>query len=46
MQKPLALGKAALVGELAVLCRPQSATAGMNPGRRLCRVLSAPEKRR
>ena len=39
-------GKAVLVGELAVPCDLQPATAGMNPGPRTCGVLSALDKQR
>ena len=38
--------KAALVGELAVPCDQQPATAGMNPGPRRQDVPSAPYKQR
>jgi len=37
-------GKVALVGELAVPCDLQSATAGMNSYIRTCNVLSALDK--
>jgi len=42
----LCRGEIALVGELAVPCNLQSATAGMNSSSRTCDVLSASDKQR
>ena len=42
----IAYRKAALVGEIAVPCNLQPATAGMNSGSRTCDVSSAPDKQR
>ena len=42
----LCRGEIALVGEIAVPCNLQPATAGMNPGPRTFNVLSAPDKQR
>ena len=39
-------GMIALIGELAVPCNLQSATAGVNPGPRISGVLSALDKQR
>ena len=42
----VAIDKAALVGEPAVPCNLQSATAGMNSRLRICSVSSDPGKQR
>ena len=42
----LCRGEVVLVGELAVPCYLQPATAGMNSGPRTYNVLSAPDKQR